>query len=1041
MRTNATRTYLWNDFDQLGANSADLTATYGRLRAMAMGYAVHGSTLEGNANLRGAIINGLDWMYTNYYNESVTEEYDNWYDWEIGSPLNLNDITVLLYGDLTAGQVANYMNAVDHFAPTLDLTAANEVWKATVVAVLGVIVKDNSKLADARQSLSDVFPYVTSGDGFYLDGSFVFHSIFPYNGGYGAQLIETIGPLMQLLKESSWEVTDALQANLYQWVYDSFQPLIYHGALMPMVQGRYFTRRGDDHLDGEDVIASILRLTQFAPPPHAAAFKSMIKSWLLDDTYRDFVQMQPPPFNVWAKEVMNDNGVAPLGELVGHYQFPRMDRVVHFRPGWGFGLAMSSSRIGNYESIQGENLRGWYTGDGMTYLYNADLGHYADNFWQTVSAYRLPGTTVDSQTRKAGSGQGYLSPNNWVGGASVQNLYGVAAMQLNAWNSTLSAKKSWFMFDEEIVCLGAGISSADSRTVETIVENRRLSAFGNNVFSVNGAAKPTSVGWSETISNISHAHLSGTVPGADIGYFFPQGGTLKALREARTGSLFDLNTAYGSKSQSLRNYLTLWFDHGVDPSNATYAYVLLPNKTAAQVAAYATTSNLVVLGNSTRAQGVRKISLGLTAVNFWTDGATGLGGLTVDKKSSVIVRNDGRFLEVGLADPTQTNTGSITLEINSAASALISADPAVSVVQLSPTIKLAVNVSGAGGGTLHARFLVGSPCAYSISPTNREHGYGAATNSVSVSTASGCDWTVFNTNSWITILPPTNGLRSGTVSYEVDANFSVNGRTGVVMIADQFLTLSQQPTPCIYSISPTNRVHGYGVTTNSVSVATTSGCNWTVVNTNSWITILSGASGTGGAILTYTVDANPNPVDRTGLVAIADQTFTILQRSVDCAYHIAPTNRVHGYGAASNTVSLTTSSSCSWSVVNTNDWITITSPTSGSGSTNVSYTVAPNLNPKDRAGLVTIADQVFNLTQRGFTNGPLAFQAIRSPGGGQLNLTLVGMPTGAWELQRSPDLIQWQKISELTNTSGVVEFTDTVPIDANPRFYRAVLRR
>src|SRR5439155_10176971 len=271
---------------------------------------------------------------------------------------------------------------------------------------------------------------------------------------------------------------------------------------------------------------------------------------------------------------------------------------------------------------------------------------------------------------------------------------------------------------------------------------------------------------------------------------------------------------------------------------------------------------------------------------------------------------------------------------------------------------------------------VAAACTYSISPTNRVHGYGATTNSVSLTTASGCAWTVVNTNDWITILSPTNGLGSVSVSYAVDANLSVNWRTGVVMIADQFLTLSQQPTPCIYSISPTNRVHGYGATTNSVSVTTAAGCAWSVVNTNSWITILSGASGTGGGIVTYAVDANPNPVDRTGVVAIADQTFTILQRAVVCTYDISPTNRVHGYAAATNMVSLTTSSGCSWTVVNTNNWITITSPTSGLGSTIVSYTVASNLSPTDRAGVVMIADQAFNLSQRGYTNSPFAFRAI-----------------------------------------------------------------
>src|SRR5437879_8453629 len=134
---------------------------------------------------------------------------------------------------------------------------------------------------------------------------------------------------------------------------------------------------------------------------------------------------------------------------------------------------------------------------------------------------------------------------------------------------------------------------------------------------------------------------------------------------------------------------------------------------------------------------------------------------------------------------------------------------------------------------------VAAACTYSISPTNRVHGYGAATNSVSLTTASGCAWTVANTNGWITILSPTNGFGPGSVSYAVDANLSSNWRTGVVMIADQFLTLSQQPTPCAYSISPTNRMHGYGAITNSVSVTTTGACAWTVINTNSWITILS----------------------------------------------------------------------------------------------------------------------------------------------------------------------------------------------------------
>jgi hypothetical protein len=100
----AGRTYLFNQETHLDTVSSDITGTYGQLRDMAMGYSLHGSIVETNTTLRARIIDGLDWMYTNYYNERITNEYDNWFDWQIGAALNLNDITVLMYNDLTPAQ-------------------------------------------------------------------------------------------------------------------------------------------------------------------------------------------------------------------------------------------------------------------------------------------------------------------------------------------------------------------------------------------------------------------------------------------------------------------------------------------------------------------------------------------------------------------------------------------------------------------------------------------------------------------------------------------------------------------------------------------------------------------------------------------------------------------------------------------------------------------------------------------------------------------------------------------------------------------------
>src|SRR5258708_39909141 len=100
----------------------------------------------------------------------------------------------------------------------------------------------------------------------------------------------------------------------------------------------------------------------------------------------------------------------------------------------------------------------------MTYLYNADLGHYDNNYWPTVNPYRLPGTTVTTQTLVNSANQGG-STQSWVGSANVLGLYGVAGMQLAQQASTLTANKSWFMFDDEIVALGSDIKSTDGYTV------------------------------------------------------------------------------------------------------------------------------------------------------------------------------------------------------------------------------------------------------------------------------------------------------------------------------------------------------------------------------------------------------------------------------------------------------------------------------------------------------------------------------------------------------------------------------------------------
>jgi hyaluronate lyase len=427
----------------------------------------------------------------------------------------------------------------------------------------------------------------------------------------------------------------------------------------------------------------------------------MLKGWAEADTVLDFVETAPLGLKGAVRQLMADPTVKPRGELIGNFLYAGMDRVVHLAPGFGLGLSMSSSRVYTYESIHGENVNGWHTGEGMLYLYNSDLTQFDDDFWPTVDPRRLPGTTVDvSQVREPASGQSEAPAATWVGGASL-GAYGAAGMQLRAWGSTLSAKKSWFMFDKEVVCLGSDISSGDSRPIETVVENRLLHGGGDNALTVDGTRKTGTPGWSEDMQSVNWAHLAGRKPSSDIGYFFPTPVRLYGLREARSGVWNETTTTV------TRNYLTLWLSHGANPAAATYSYVLLPGFSAAQVSGYAKHPGVEILENSDRIQAVRVGSIGLTAANFWCDGRSAIGNITVDRMSSVLLQTKGAVLDVAVSDPTQVNATTVTMELAASALKLVGADPDVAIDRLSPTIRLSFRVAGAAGRTFHARFVTG----------------------------------------------------------------------------------------------------------------------------------------------------------------------------------------------------------------------------------------------------------------------------------------------------------------------------------------------
>ena len=711
MEKDPDRTYLW--VDQIitdsteglegRANSARMTTNFARLKAMALAVNTKGSNYYGNTEWISEIISAVDWMYENKYNENITM-YGNGWDWVMGIPMHLNDITILLYDNLNSEQITNYMNAINKFLPPSKIEGeigANRVWTCRGVALRAIILKDPVNLAFARDKLNTVFDYVTAGDGFYTDGSFIQHWYFAYNGGYGMALIGDLAQLMRLLSGTAWEITYANKNNIYKWVYDGFEPLIYKGTLMDMVRGREISRQiSQTNSKGMGAVVSIARLSQFAPPEDAARLKSIVKYMVQENTYVNIYEKASIEMIQVIKDIMNDDTVISRGALVKNKQYNRMARTTHFRPGFAFGISMSNKRIAAYEAINDENKRGWYTGDGMTYLYNDDLAKFDDNFWPTVDHKRLPGITVDSTMYRSATGYAstYLPSNSWAGGTEISGLYGVTGMDLRGYNNTLRAKKSWFMFDDEIVALGAGINSTDNRKIETIVENRKINAAGDNALTVDGVAKPTELSWSETMNGINWAHLEGNVPGADIGYYFPGGADIEGKREARSGKWSDINTneTHIDDTVHTRNYLSLSFNHGANPVDETYSYVLLPNKTPEQVSSYTDNPDIEILANTSSMQVVKEKTQNILGANFWKDSGNSIDMIKrCSRAAAVAIKEDpGNEIEIAVTDPTMS-WKTVEIELDRTALQTISYT-GVSIKQLSPTIILTANTGGDG---------------------------------------------------------------------------------------------------------------------------------------------------------------------------------------------------------------------------------------------------------------------------------------------------------------------------------------------------------
>ena len=486
------------------------------------------------------------------------------------------------------------------------------------------------------------------------------------------------------------------------WVECAYMPFLWRGAFMDMVRGRETARHyNEEHVSGHVALECLLRLAASLPQRESGTILSFVKGQIRSDTYYDFFRHASLRGVALGRALMADESIsAEEAEHSFCAVYAGMDRVLARRKDYAVGISMCSRRIGRYESIHDENVRGWYTADGMLTLYNGDLTQHSDGFHPTVNAMRRPGTTVDILPRReegVGCGKEPEVPADWAGG-TVPGSCGAAGMELAAEMGDLRARKSWFLFEREVVCLGAGITATTGRSIETIVENRKVT--GPVCVTVDGARWH---GLQEKRSGVRWVHFGTGAPEQDIGWFFPVGGILELKLSDRAGCWLDVDRKTGTAQSIRRRFLELVLHHGVSPENAQYQYVLLPGFGEQALEAYADRPGVEILANRACVQAARQRTSGLMAVNCWAAGER-VGALTCLTPCSVLAQMQPGELILAAADPTQQNRQGIILEWDAPALEAVCLPPQARVLSLSPRLQVRLDTADAHGRTFIMRF-------------------------------------------------------------------------------------------------------------------------------------------------------------------------------------------------------------------------------------------------------------------------------------------------------------------------------------------------
>lgn len=485
----------------------------------------------------------------------------NWWYNEIGIPKTLGTAFVLFEEKLTPDEKKNAIAVMGN--SKFGMTGQNKVWLAGNVMMRALLQNDEALLRMARDTIASEI--VTGGaEGIKDDWCFHQHGAQQQFGNYGLSFVSGMSFFSGIFAGTSLAFSEDQLGIVRTLIDKGYRWVVWKGKMDVNALGRQLFHQA---------------------PVHKALSLAFALSELGGTESKSCSDL--------AETFMNENYNTMQGlSLVGHKHFWQSDYTIHRRPQWMASVKMASERVVGVETMNGDNMQGYYMADGATYIYK-DGEEYLDIFplwdWR-----KIPGVTAFQSNAVTPVIRNYQPRNKatFVGGVS-DGKQGITAMEID--RAGIKARKSWVFTDDFVLCLGAGIQADSSNlevttAIEQCFKRGELSAWQNGT-------------WTKADGKQAFLNDEQRFYHNNTGYIL-WGNQQNVIAETvqRQGQWHNVMQMYNP--QEVQGEVTsIYLKHGIAPRNGAYQYLILPAANQAATVDFKL-SSIRILRNDEVAQAV-----------------------------------------------------------------------------------------------------------------------------------------------------------------------------------------------------------------------------------------------------------------------------------------------------------------------------------------------------------------------------------------------------------------------------------------------------